>query len=155
MNIKIIRLLLFPLFFFIAAFMPGSFAFAQTAADVDNILQAETVTAAAAARFVLAAAELLPDGISGADAEKAAYDLASSNGWIKTAAEESLSMKDSAFLIMKAFDMKGGLMYSLFKNPRYAYRELMYQNIITGRINGKAKVIGASFLQILDRTINK
>ena len=47
-------------------------SFAQTAAELDTILATEAVTAAAAARFVLEAAELLPPGLSGTAAETTA-----------------------------------------------------------------------------------
>ena len=128
-------------------------AFAQTAAEVDAMLEADTITAAKAARFVLGTADLLPSGLSGPDAERAAYDTASSNGWIKVDAYENLTMKDAAFLIMKAFDLKGGMMYSLFKNPRYAYREMVYRKLIMSRMDSSAKISGSGLLQILDRVI--
>ena len=128
-------------------------AFAQTASELDAMLAANTVSAARAARFVLGAENLLPAGVSGADAEKAAYDKASSNGWIKSGAGEALTMKDAAFLIMKAFDLKGGVMYSLFGSPRYAYREMVYQKLIMGKADQGMKVSGARLLFILDKTL--
>ena len=144
------------------------FAFAQTASELDFMLQADTVTAAKAARFVLGAADLLPAGISGAEAgtsterasasegsplEKTAYDMASQKDWIKVSSGEAVTMKDTAFLIMKAFDLKGGVMYRMFKNPRYAYREMVYQKLIPGHSDQKMKVSGAKLLLILDRVM--
>ena len=96
----------------------------------------------------------MPPGVSGPQAERAAYETAFSNGWIKIAADEPLSLKDAAFLIMRAFELKGGVMYSLFKNPRYAYREMVYRRLIPGRINSKMKVSGPKFLSVLDNTLN-
>ena len=148
MNIKGIQLLLFSLFFSIS-----SFAFAQTAAEMDTMLDASTVSAARAARFVLGTADLLPAGVSGADAEKAAYDMASQNNWIKAAASDAITMKDTAFLIMKTFNLKGGVMYSIFRNPRYAYREMVYQKLIMGSADQDMKVSGTKLLQILDRAM--
>jgi len=129
-------------------------AFAQNAAELEAMLKAETVSASSAARFVLGAADLLESGLSGPAAERAAYDIASSNGWIKVPGDESLTMKDTALLIMKAFNIKGGLMYSLFNNPRYAYREMVYQKLISGHMDGGMKVYGVRFLQILDKVIS-
>jgi len=146
-------LLLFSLLLFLTVFMPGSFAFAQTAAELDAMLTADTVSAARAARFVLGAADLLPAGLSGDEAERAAYSMASSNGWINTASGEAATMKDTAFLIMKAFDLKGGVMYSLFGNPRYAYREMVYQKLIPGNTDQSMKVSGAKLLLILDKVM--
>ena len=130
------------------------FAFAQTASEMDAMFAADTVSAARAARFVLGAAYLLPQELSGSVAERTAYEMASSNGWVKVSQDDALTLKDTAFLIMKAFDLKGGMMYSIFKNPRYAYREMVCRNLITGRMNGNIKVKGSTLLQILDKTIS-
>jgi hypothetical protein len=143
------RLLLFSFLFFLC-----SFAFAQTAAEMDAMLQAETISAARLARFALGAADLLPQELSGPAAESAAYDMAFSNGWIKTAATDAVTLKAAAFLIMKAFNLKGGAMYSLFKNPRYAYREMVYKKLIQGQLNQAMNVSGPMLLVILDRTLN-
>ena len=116
------------------------------------MLAANTVSAARAARFVLGTAELLPPGLSGAEAEKAAYDLALSKGWIKVASGNAFTLKDTAFLMMNAFDLKGGVMYSCLKNPRYAYREMVYRKLILGTADPGMKVSGPRFLQILDKT---
>jgi len=148
-NIRI-RLLLFS--FLILNF---SFAFAQTATEMDTLLASDTVSVAKAARFVLGAADLLPAGLSGAEAEKAAYDKAKTNGWINAASGEAVTMKDAAFLIMQAFDMKGGVMYSLFESPRYAYREMVYRKLISGRSDQAMKVSGQRLLLILDKVINR
>ena len=130
-----------------------AFVFAQTAAEMDDMLQTDTVSAARAARFVLGTAGLLPPELSGQAAESAAYDMAASNGWIKTNAEQNVTLKDTAFLIMRAFNLKGGVMYSLFKNPRYAYREMVYRKLIQGKTDQSMKVSGQKLLQILDRTL--
>ena len=127
-------------------------AFGQTAAEMDGMLEAETVSAAKAARFVLGTVDLLPAGLSGPEAERAAYDMAASKGWIKALSGEALTLKDTAFLVMNAFELKGGLMYSLVKSPRYAYREMVYRKLIQGQTDQAMKVSGPRFLTILDKT---
>jgi len=134
------------------AFAPPALQ-AQTAADMETMLGSDTVSTAAAARFVLGAADLLTPGLSGSEAERAAYEMASSRGWVKASAGDAISMEETAFLVMKAFDLKGGLMYSLFKNPRYAYREMVYRKLIPGQTYQGTKVSGAKLLQILDKTV--
>ena len=157
MNIKrcrlIVALTLFLLFLSLPAFAPPALH-AQTAAEMDAMLAADSVSAAGAARFVLAAADLLQPGLSGSDAEQAAYDKAKSNGWIRAAAGENVTMQDTSFLIMKAFNLKGGVMYSLFENPRYAYREMVYRKLILGRADAAMKVTGPKLLYILDKTLS-
>lgn len=129
-------------------------AFSQTAAEMDSLLGANTVSGAAAARFVLEAADLLPGGLSGAEAEKAAWETASSKGWVKTASTDAFTLKDTAFLIMRAFDLKGGFMYSASKSPRYAYREMVYHKMIQGRADPAMEVSGSRFLQILGSALS-
>jgi len=139
-------------------------SFAQTAAEMDQLLAAETVSAATAARFVLGSADLLQQGVSGPAAEKAAFEMAEAKGWIIQGKREkvkgkkedgnyAITLQDAAFLIMKAFDLKGGVMYSLFANPRYAYREMVYQKLIQGSTDQSIKITGKKLLQILDSTL--
>jgi len=118
------------------------------------MLASETVSAASAARFVLASADKLPQGLSPAEAELEAYGAAASRGWINRAAGENMTLKDTAFLVMNAFEIKGGLFYSLFRNPRYAYRELIYRKIIQGRSDPAMAVSGERFLRILGRVLD-
>jgi hypothetical protein len=54
---------------------------------------------------------------------------------------------------MKAFALKGGLMYTLFPGLRYAYRELAYRKIITGRAYSTMRVSGERLLRLLDRAL--
>jgi hypothetical protein len=54
---------------------------------------------------------------------------------------------------MKAFDLRGGLFYRFFPNARYAYRELIYQGIIQGQVDGSMSLSGELFFQILGRTM--
>ena len=127
---------------------------AQTASEVDIILASDTVSAAKAAYFVLGAAGLMPSGQTGAEAERTAYNMASTNGWITASSNDAVTMKDTAFLVMKAFDIKGGLMYTLLGNPRYAYREMVYLRLITGRTDQDMAVTGPGLLLILDKTLS-
>ena len=126
---------------------------AQTANELDVLLGKQTVTAAEAARFVLGAAELLPPELSGIAAETAAYTMALSNGWVKKEGSVNAALSDVAFLIVKAFELKGGVMYRMVKNPRYAYRELIYRRIIQGRADPAMNVSGQRLMQIIGRTL--
>ena len=146
MNSKVMALILF--------FISSLSLSAQTAAELDALLVAETVSVAAAARFVLDAVELLPPGLSGNAAESAAYDLALAKGWVKAPASSDITLKETAFLIMGAFGFKGGLLYSLLRNPRYAYREMIYRRIIQGRADPAMTISGQRLLRIIGRALN-
>ncbi|MDR2576224.1 MAG: hypothetical protein LBC52_07265 [Treponema sp.] len=129
-------------------------AFAQTAAELDLLLEADAVTTNVAARFVMGAAGLTATELSGAAANNAAYQTALSKGWVKGAPEDAINLQDTAFLMMNVFELKGGIMYSIFHNPRYAYREMIYKRLIPGRTYADMNLSGQRFLQILGRILN-
>ena len=127
---------------------------AQTAEELDRMLETRKLNAARAARFVLGAAELLPEYLSGADAEDAAWIMAVENGWVPGGPDDTLRLADAAFLVMNAFGIKGGIMYSIFHNPRYAYREMVYKKLIQGRSDPGFTISGERLLQIIGRTLH-
>jgi hypothetical protein len=126
---------------------------AQDAGDMDALIETPAVSGAQAARFVLGAAGLLPAGLSGAEAETAAWEEARARGWAGGGGSAALSLKDAAFLVMGAFGFKGGLMYSLFPGPRYAYRELLQLRIIQGRADENFTVSGERLLHIIAQAL--
>ena len=121
---------------------------------MDTLLEAKTITTATAARFAMGAAGLLPPELSGSAAEAAAYEQAFSRGWVKRGPEEAITMKYLAYLLMNVFEIKGGIMYSIFRTPRYAYREMLYRKIIQGSADEGMKVSGHKFLQIISSALN-
>ena len=131
------------------------YLYSQTAAELDSLLQQESVTIATAARFILGAAELLPPNLNGAAAATVAYNMALEKGWTRKNAGDKATLKDTAFLLMNAFNLKGGIMYSIFKNPRYAYREMVYQRLIQGRAYSSMQLSGQRLLHIIGRTLNE
>ena len=143
-------LVLIAIFFFLFSALPLS---AQTAAELDVLLETPILNKALASRFVLGAVQLLPEGLAGADAESTAFAIAQGNGWLKGNADDPIKLKEAALLIMKAFDLKGGLMYRMAKSPRYAYRELLYRKVIQGRSDPAMKLSGRRLLAIIDRAM--
>ncbi|MDR1505592.1 MAG: hypothetical protein LBI67_00665 [Treponema sp.] len=127
---------------------------AQTAEELDRMLETQTVSAAQAARFVLGAAEKLPEYLYGQAAEDAAWQMASENGWVSGGPGDPLRLNGAAFLIMSAFGFRGGVMYSLFPGPRYAYRELVYKKMIQGRSAPDISFNGERLLQIIGRVLS-
>jgi outer membrane protein OmpA-like peptidoglycan-associated protein len=55
---------------------------------------------------------------------------------------------------MKSFGLKGGLFYSIFKNSHYAYRELVFRQIIPDSADPEQLVTGEEFLQIVNRVLD-
>jgi outer membrane protein OmpA-like peptidoglycan-associated protein len=138
-----------------AALFPAPGAVAQTAAELERVLALPAVSCGDAARFVLGAAgTALPE--TAKDSAAGAYRFATERGWLpeKAAAEEPASLGDVSFLIMRALNIEGGLMYSLFPGPRYAYRELAYLKIIRGRSYSTMTVSGQRLLRIISRALD-
>jgi hypothetical protein len=140
-------LVLMALIIIIPAFLP-----AQTAAELDAILQTPAVSCAQAARFVSGAA----DGSAGtADLSANAFDQAVSRGWLKNAApDDPLTLGALSFLMLKAFNIKGGMMYAIFPGPRYAYRTMVSRAFIQGPADPAMRVSGERFLLILGNVLS-
>jgi hypothetical protein len=114
---------------------------------MDRILDAPEITYAQAARFVLGAANSPIRGN--------AFSTAREKQWLpaKAEADSPIRLGELSLLIMKAFEIKGGIFYSFFPGPRYACRELVYLRIIQGRSDPGGRLDGTAFLQILGRAL--
>jgi outer membrane protein OmpA-like peptidoglycan-associated protein len=125
---------------------------AQTAAEVDELLDSREITWALACRFVLPAAGALETNATA----PAAFALAREKGWLpkRAAAESPVNLGGLSFLIKQSFSIKGSLLYALFPGPRYAYRQLDYLGLIPGLRDPALKVSGERFLHILGRVLN-
>jgi len=126
---------------------------AQTADEIQTLLQTPAVSYAQAARFVLEAADVNGpyDKTSGQDAAR----FAAENKWLpqKADAQDAISLENLSLLIMKAFNLKGGPMYSLFKSAHYSYREMVFKDLIQGRSDPRMKVSGYTMLLIVNRLL--
>jgi hypothetical protein len=122
----------------------------QTAADMENLLAAGEITASQAAYFTLAAALETPPEDPGA-----AFAMAREKGWLPARAESggALTLGGLSFLLMKTFNLKGGLLYRLFPGGRYAHRELAGRGVIEGRTYPGRNVSGEQFLRILGNVL--
>jgi hypothetical protein len=123
---------------------------AQTAAEMENLLNTEAVTYAQAARFVLEAA----DAASIAKPDEA-FQFAQENNWLpKGVSPDTPARLDGiSLLFMRSFGLKGGFLYSLFKNPHYAYREMVYRSAIQGRADPNMAVSGYQLIVITNRIL--
>ena len=135
--------------FFLLAFP----AFAQTAAEIEKLLETEAVSYERAAWLVLEAADL--SGSFEGSGHDAAFNYAVKQGWLpkNAAPDDKVKLAGLSLLITRAFEIKGGIFYSLFKNPHYAYRELVYQDIIQGRSDPQMDVSGDMLLFLVSRVL--
>jgi hypothetical protein len=125
---------------------------AQTAERLDALLDSAQATYAGAALIVLPAAGLAGEDVS----PEAVFAEALARGLLPRGAEPggAIRLGELAFLIMGAFEMKGGLLCALFPGKRYAYRELVYRRLIQGRNDPALTVSGERLLRILGRALD-
>jgi hypothetical protein len=129
----------------LAAFAAG----AQSNQVLDAILEQESTTFQQAAYLVLTAAGRIPDDTPLAQAAEALQQ----QGWKvrPRSAEEPLSLGEYCFVLMQAFELKGGLMYHIFPGRRYAGRELAYLGLIKGNTSPYRTFSGEEAVGILGR----
>ena len=122
----------------------------QTAIDIERLLDAKEITCSQAAYLVLAAALENPP-----QNPETAFGMALENGWLPAKSESGggLTLGGLSLLMMKAFNIKGGLMYRLFPLGRYAYREMTSRGFIEGRSYSAFTVSGEQFLRILENVL--
>jgi hypothetical protein len=134
-------------FFLVCMAIAGLLA-AQTAEELDRILNTQVITSSQAAYFVLAAADILPNDTN-------ALAFAKDNRWLSAGkeAESPIRLGEVAYLIMRSFNLKGGILYTLFPGPRYACRELVALQFIQGKTDPGARISGTEFLQLLGRVL--
>jgi len=124
---------------------------AQSNEVMDDFLEEENASFGRTAYFILLAANLI--------AEDASVDQALSvldqQGWgVKVKkSDDTITMGEFSFLIMKALKIPGGLMYKLAPGSRYASRELVYLGIVPGRNRPGRTPSGDEVLSILGRAL--
>jgi hypothetical protein len=125
---------------------------AQTAERLDVLLDSAEVSYAGTALIVLPTAGLAGEDVS----PEAAFAEALARGLLPRGAEPdgAIRLGELAFLVMGAFELKGGLLYALFPGKRYAYRELVYRRLIQGRNDPALTVSGERLLRILGRAMD-
>ena len=133
-------------FLILPVFLP-----AQTGQRIEDLLKNSAVSYEQAAQMVLEAADVR-SSISPAEA----FRYASEQKWLprNVSGSDDAKLGGVSLLIMKAFNFKGGMFYSLFQNAHYAYRELGYRRIIQGRTDPGMKVSGDFLLFTLGEVLS-
>ena len=140
------------LFLFVCFFVLHSVILhSQTAQAIEDLLDLRAVSKQQAAWLVLEAANIASIG-----SQAAAFRYAVEQQWLpaSAAANDRIRLDELSFMIMQAFDIRGGLFYSLIGNSHYAYRELVHRNIIMGRADPGMDVSGDELLFIVNRVLS-
>ena len=139
--------------FFLLLYIFGSvMLYSQSNIFIDSVLSKTAVSYGDAAYMALAGAEIIPEESSAEEA----FSTLMKNNW-KVKAENSsdiITLGEYAYLLMKAFNIKGGIMYSLFPGPRYAVRELDYLGFILKDATSYRKTSGEEAIRIIGSVIN-
>jgi hypothetical protein len=123
----------------------------STAAEIETLLNAKTITYAQASRFVLEAADAL------ATDDEEAFNHAVQQNWLpkKTASGDPARLDNISLLLMRSFNIKGGIMYTITKNPHYAYRELVYLNVIQNQSDPGMLVSGEQLIFYVNKILTR
>jgi hypothetical protein len=126
---------------------------AQTAGFIQTHLQTKVVNYGQAVRFVLEAADV--NGSYNKSNEQDPARFAVEKKWLpeKALPQDPITLEKLSRLIIKAFGLKGGIMYSLFNSAHYSYCELVYRDIIQGRSDPQMKVTGGKMFFIISRLL--
>jgi len=121
--------------------------FAQSNDVLDGVLEQKEADFSATVYLVLSAAGIIPETATPEDAVKALEE----KGWGIPVSQTPapISLGQYSYLLMKAFDIPGGLMYRLFPGPRYATREVSYLGFVTDRVTPYRMVSGEEVLRVL------
>ena len=131
-----------------------SLAFSQTAERLAWLLEQERVGYDQAALFVLEASDNI-DPAAGMSPEDA-FNFARENELLPRGVEANhvVTMRGLALMMMRAFDLSGGVFYTISGSQHHAYRELTHRGIIQGRSDPLMPVTGDALLFIVGRTLH-
>ncbi len=136
--------------------MVGLFAatglFAQSNEFIDELLSNPAVSMGQVSYLVLVASDNLNEDAD----ESRAFGLLGKLGWAPPGLRISdpVNLRTYAYILMRAFGLKGGYMYRLFPGPRYAYRELASLQVIQGKADPSNPVDGITAVRMLGRVFD-
>jgi len=133
-------------FLFFIAFAP---LYSQTAARLETLLEKPAITWSDAAAFVLEASDTAVS--NPADA----FRYAMEHQWLpkNAAIDDTVRLNGISLLLMRSFNMKGGIFFNLFKSPHHAYRELVYRGVIRSETDPDMAVSGQQMLLMVSRLL--
>jgi hypothetical protein len=133
------------------AILAAGAVWGQSNEVIDSLLAEEGATLAKTAYLVLTASGAI-DEAQTVDQAFAALQ-AKPWGFAKAAPDGKVTLGSYAYLVMRAFDMKGGIMYSLFPGKRYAAREFAFRDFIQGNSAPGRILSGRDVTHVLGRVL--
>jgi len=105
---------------------------AQSNEVMDGFLEKEAADAGTALLLIAQARGELPDSATTDDAIKWCADQSWGKKLRKLEADDSINTGQFHIALFRSFDIKGGMIFGLFKTPRAAAQEAGYQGYISG-----------------------
>ena len=125
---------------------------AQSADFMTQLLETKNVTYGQVCYFTALYQGSIPETASQQDA----FDFINKSGYVykdSVTAADSVTMADLSYLIIKTFNVKGGIMYSLFPTPRYALRLLESDGLVSQFTDPSGKIKGSDFIALFIRCL--
>ena len=124
---------------------------AQSNEVIDTLLNQDQAEFDDTLYMIFTASGMLPDSASSADS----FHEFSQRGWglKEKGLNDPVTAGELAYLIMRALNLQGGIMYTIFPNPRYAYKELVYRKALETGTGSKRIVSGEEVLRVLAKTM--
>jgi hypothetical protein len=133
---------------FLSVLLPLS---AQSNQLLDQLLDQTEAHFGDVVYMTLVAAKLLPET---ATQEEALQSLQQQNWNIRVLPPEApVPLGEYSYMLMKAFRLRGGILYSLFPGPRYACRELGYLKIVASDARTWRTVSGEEAVRMLGKVM--
>ncbi len=132
--------------------LTAGIAAAQSSTRVDRILARVSIDNRSAAYLAVASANLIDPDDSGTVALEVLGDLGFNVESLDP--DEPARLADFAYMLMLAHDLPGGIMYSLFPGPRYAYRDMRHERLIRGSGDPGEPFSGRRAMRIVGRVLS-
>jgi len=125
---------------------------AQTSAFMDQMMVSKSVNWGQAAYLVLVASDNLAEDAT----EQRSLDLLKELKWADAGidAEKPIALNQFSFLLMKAFGIPGGMLYTFFPGPRYAFKELTFKYILSSDEDPDQTIDGPEGIRILGKVMD-
>ena len=129
------------------------FLYSQTAAAIEELLYTNAVSKQQAAWLVLEAADI--SGPAGIYSPAQAFLHAVEQQWFPAGARanDRVRLDQVSLLVMRSFNIRGGIFFRLTGSPHYAFRELTARGIIAGITFPRMTVSGYELLFIVNRVL--
>jgi hypothetical protein len=123
----------------------------QSNETLDLLLSEQEATLGNTSYLVLVAANIASEDWT---AQRSVDELISRDwGFDDAQSDDVVNLGTLAFMVMKSFDIKGGIMYAILPSRRYAAREFAFRKFVPGNSSPYRILSGTDVANILGRAL--